>query len=256
MPDRSLRAAAFFDEEARAYDAVYDAQGPEGHPLRVRMAAALRLLGPGPGEVLDVGMGPGRLAEQLERGGWRVSGVDASEGMLALARERLTGARLLRGEIDRLPFPDASFDAVVATGVLEYAPDRARAVGELARVLRPGGRAVVSIPNARSAPVRVRRGVVRPLGRLARRLLRSSRPEPPRRARPPSHAQLARMLAEAGLDVQQVEHTNYLPALGPFARLAPTAALRLAERLERSRPLPGALAAQIVLAARRVAESP
>ena len=68
-------------------------------------------------------------------------GVDASAEMVALARERLPDARdrLAQGSVEELPFEDASFDAVAATGVLEYA-DVPRALGELARVLRPGDR--------------------------------------------------------------------------------------------------------------------
>src|SRR5439155_280619 len=74
--------------------------------------------------------------------------LDASAEMVEAARWRLPEAaeRLVVGDIVRLPFADATFDLVVATGVLEYA-DVERALAELARVLCPGGRAVVSYPN-------------------------------------------------------------------------------------------------------------
>jgi ubiquinone/menaquinone biosynthesis C-methylase UbiE len=246
----STSAAAFFDAEARAYDSAYDALGPQSHALRVRMAAALRLLGTGPGELLDAGMGAGRLCQELERRGWTVSGVDVSEEMLALARERLPGARLVCADIEDLPFPDSSFDAVVATGVLEYAIDRTAAIRELARVLRPGGVAVVSVPNVRSLPVRLRRGVLQPIGRVARRALGSRRREPPPREHLPSLSDLEEILSAAGLDLEKVEHTNYLPVVRPLARMAPATALGIAERLERRRPLRGALSTQLVVAAR------
>src|SRR5690242_2504292 len=119
--------------------------------LRTRMAAVLRRSGDGPGAALDAGMGPGRQWVALAARGWTVSGVDASEEMVDAARARLPEAhdRLLVAPIEALPFADDSFDLVTATGVLEYAAVPA-ALAEIARVLRPGGRAVVSYPNPRA----------------------------------------------------------------------------------------------------------
>ena len=70
-----------------------------------------------------------------------MSGVDLSPAMVAAARRRLPelADRLVEGPIEQLPFDTESFDAVAATGVLEYATrDLPGAVAELARVLRPG----------------------------------------------------------------------------------------------------------------------
>ena len=141
-----LDSGAYFDDRAALYDRFYD--GPSGYALRSRMAAVLDLLGAGPAEVLDAGMGPGRLLVELAQRDWVVHGIDASAEMVAAARRRLPrdAARLIHGRIESLPFPDASFDAAVATGVLEYA-NVGHALGELRRVLRPGGTAVVSYPN-------------------------------------------------------------------------------------------------------------
>jgi len=100
-----------------------------------------------PGEhVLDVGSGPGFLAaEMAEEVGpdGRVAGVDPSESMLVLARRHAPAAELQAGGALELPFPDASFDAVVSTQVLEYVEDVAAALAEARRVLRPGGRVLV-----------------------------------------------------------------------------------------------------------------
>ena len=100
-----------------------------------------------PGEhVLDVGSGPGFLAaEMAEEVGpeGRVAGVDPSESMLALACRNAPGAEFRAGGAIELPFPDASFDAVVSTQVLEYVEDVAAALAEARRVLRPGGRVLV-----------------------------------------------------------------------------------------------------------------
>ncbi len=136
-------------QRPRRYDAGFDQPGPAGYSLRTRLAATLRLVPDEPGDVLDAGMGPGRLCVELDQRGWRVSGVDVSEVMVELAAARLPHARerLLAAPIEALPFPDESFDVVIATGVLEHVGDKEAAIRELARVLRPGGRAIVSFPN-------------------------------------------------------------------------------------------------------------
>src|SRR5215218_8715189 len=141
-------AATYFGGRTTLYDSRYDAANAEGHALRARLAVVLQCLGSGPGDVLDAGMGPGRLCSELALRDWTVSGIDASEEMVAMARARLPARvpALVHAEIELLPFADESFDAVAATGVLEYA-DVSRSLAELARVLRPSGIAVVSYPN-------------------------------------------------------------------------------------------------------------
>jgi ubiquinone/menaquinone biosynthesis C-methylase UbiE len=246
--------AALFDAEAARYDAAHQERSPAGHALRVRLAAVLELLGDQGGNVLDVGMGPGRLCAELARRGFRVSGVDASEQMVALARRQLPEAqgRLLQSDVERLPFPDASFDAVVATGVLEYLPDKEAAVQELSRVLRRGGRAVMSLPNVRAPFVLWRRGVFYPAVRYTKRVLPAGRPSPARRSRPPTASSFTRTLASAGLELETLRHTSYIALPSPLDELFPGPTVRIAERLEGSGPRLGALfASQILFSSRK-----
>jgi SAM-dependent methyltransferase len=225
-------AAAYFDGRSTLYDAQYDAPTAHGYALRSRLAVVRGLLGPGPGRLLDAGMGAGRLLADLEAAGWTVSGIDASQAMVEAARRRLTAAadRLLQAEIEALPFPDEAFDAVVATGVLEYA-DLRGALAELARVLRPGGVAVVSYPNPRALyglwKSRIHYGVLRGLKRVARR------PEPwlPRGGPAVGRDRFAGLLAGAGLSLQAVEHASYLVIPSPLERHASGAAPVLATQL-------------------------
>jgi arsenite methyltransferase len=113
-------------------------------------AEVLALLAAQPGErVLDVGSGPGFLVASLADAvgpGGAVHGVDPSAPMNALARELLGSrpwARIDDGDALDLPYPDGAFDAAVSTQVYEYVADIPRALSELRRVLRPGGRALV-----------------------------------------------------------------------------------------------------------------
>jgi arsenite methyltransferase len=135
-----------FDErEARQLEAMY-----EIGDARRRRRLARTALAAAPGErVLDVGCGPGfycaeLLAEVGESGS--VTGVDSSPAMLALAARRCAGhenVELLKGEAVALPVPDECFDATLAVQVIEYVADVEKALSELWRVLRPGGRALV-----------------------------------------------------------------------------------------------------------------
>ncbi len=91
--------------------------------------------------VLDVATGTGAVAaEILRQRGSRVTGVDQSAAMLATARQHLPETVELReASAERLPFPDASFDALTFTYLLRYVDDPAATLGELARVVKPGG---------------------------------------------------------------------------------------------------------------------
>ncbi len=115
---------------------------------------------------LDVGCGEGRHCfGALERGA-RVVGVDldadalrgAAKALRARARERGGFGTLLRGDAFHLPFPDACFDRVICSEVMEHVHDYRGAARELARVLRPGGTAAVTVPTATSEHLYLRLG--------------------------------------------------------------------------------------------------
>lgn len=103
----------------------------------------LALAGPVAGlRALDVGCGGGSFARRLEAAEARAAGMDACAAMLGCARS--TPGAWVRGDARRLPFRDASLDLVACSLVLHYVHDPGRAVGEVARVLVPGGRLVLA----------------------------------------------------------------------------------------------------------------
>jgi ubiquinone/menaquinone biosynthesis C-methylase UbiE len=96
-----------------------------------------------PARVLEIGPGAGALAGRIKNElGAEVSAIDVSERMVKLTRERGVDAEV--GDVQQLPYEDGTFDCVVAGWVLYHVPNRDRAVGECARVLRPGGRLVAA----------------------------------------------------------------------------------------------------------------
>jgi ubiquinone/menaquinone biosynthesis C-methylase UbiE len=120
----------------------------------VRSLAVLRHLGPIEGRrVLDLGCGKGRFSRCWSRAGATVVGCDVSRAML----HHGTGLHRVLASATALPFATGCFDAVVAIEVLEHVVPRVldRVIGEVARVMRPGGRFVVVDKNAASLdPIR------------------------------------------------------------------------------------------------------
>jgi SAM-dependent methyltransferase len=88
--------------------------------------------------LLDVGCGAGLALHDYAQRGARVSGVDAAEGLLDIARRRVPAADLRHGSMTDLPWPEASFDFVTGVNAFVYADDGG--LSEAFRVLKPGGR--------------------------------------------------------------------------------------------------------------------
>ena len=103
------------------------------------------LLDPLPaGVALDAACGTGRYSQYLAERGHRVIGVDRSVAMLAKAREKLPQCAFREGDLEALPLEAASVDTVVCALALVHLPEVGRAIAELARVVRPGGRVIIS----------------------------------------------------------------------------------------------------------------
>src|SRR6476660_2481577 len=121
------------------------------HPERLlQRPAVLALAGDVAGRrILDAGCGSGPLFAELRERGAVISGIDASAGILEVARRRLGDEADLRvADLrDPLPFPDAAFDDVIASLVLHYLEDWGPTLGEFRRVLVPGGRVIVSVDH-------------------------------------------------------------------------------------------------------------
>ena len=94
--------------------------------------------------LLDAGCGAGLLALLASLRGAQVSALDASAALVDVARKRMPTADIRVGDLEALPFADSSFDAVTAVNSVFYAADMAAAVRELVRVVRRGGRVVVT----------------------------------------------------------------------------------------------------------------
>ena len=164
----------------------------------------------GPGNrVLDVGCGGGRHAFEVYRRGAHVVAFDHHAAELALvsgmfAAMRAEGeagppaaAATITGDATAMPFPDGAFDRVIAAEILEHVPDDRSAMNEIARVLRPGGFAAVTVPSWLPE-------------RLCWALSREYHEVPGGHVRIYSRAELEAKLARAGLAVTGRHHAHGL----------------------------------------------
>ena len=124
-----------------------------------------------PGRVLDVGSGASQELSRLARQGWAAYAVEPSRHMLAFARatneEMGTAVHLVRAIGERLPFADASLDAVTSQCALDHFGDRHAFMREAARVVKPAGRVVIALHNFDGLACR--------LGRLLHPIAKASR---------------------------------------------------------------------------------
>ncbi|HVW17810.1 MAG TPA: ubiquinone/menaquinone biosynthesis methyltransferase [Solirubrobacteraceae bacterium] len=203
LPDDQVRS--MFDRIAGVYDLANQIMTAGLHH-RWRARAADLALGGADGHglrVLDVATGTGDLAIELRRRGCVVTGSDFSQEMLAKAREKAPGVSFEWGDAQALPYADDSFDAAtVGFGARNFG-DLGKGIGEMARVVRPGGRVVVlEITTPRKPPLSTFFSlwfdrVVPLLGRLADDDAYAYLPSSVKRF--PDPEQLAAIMAGAGL---------------------------------------------------------
>jgi 2-polyprenyl-3-methyl-5-hydroxy-6-metoxy-1,4-benzoquinol methylase len=109
-----------------------------------------------PGRLLDIGCGDGSFSSRFLSAGYSVDGVDLTENQVLLARSR--GVAAIRHELGAGPIPyvNESFDIVFAGEVIEHLVDTSSFIGEILRILKPGGCAILTTPNLASFENRLR----------------------------------------------------------------------------------------------------
>jgi len=217
MPSPSVAPAGAKAEVEALFDSLaleYVRSRERQFSFACQKRIVIDMLGGTRGRLLEAGCGPGIMLPELLAMGFEVQATDISSEMLRRARQRMHGhplaarCRIGSADLERLPFPDAFFDAVLAMGVLEYLPNYAHALREMSRVLRPGGVAVLTAPNRASA-YHVTRGAYVSLKRLARRAL-GRRAMPGMAHNPCVPWTLDRQLAEVGLHKEASRACNFI----------------------------------------------
>ena len=234
MSDRGDLTPDHFDQVAGVYD-----ESLPSHVVEHYLAKRTRFIGesvPPPARILDVGCGTGVLADRLQRAGYDVTGLDPSEGMLEVMRERTPAIAAVCASATAMPLEAAQFDLSVSVATMHHIADPeavAQALSEMVRVVRPGGRIIVWDHNPRNPywPYLMRR-VPQDIGE--ERLV--------------GLAELTRGLEAGGARIERTA------ALGMVPDFVPPRALSLAQALERAAErMPGVrrVCAHNVVVARR-----
>lgn len=103
------------------------------------------------GDILEAGVGQGVVLKNIQRRGGKniksLTGIDLSDRLIEMARNLVPQAKILKADIEQMPFPNDSFDFVVMVDVFPYLLDFDKALEEVRRVLRPDGKFIVTVPN-------------------------------------------------------------------------------------------------------------
>ncbi len=211
-PERSRRLA----ERVRALDLVDEQIEARERPIRERVMAErvrwVQRFVPR-GRLLELGCAEGTFLEQAARAGFHAYGIEPDPTTSAQARER-PNVNVFPGTLGEAPYPPAFFDVVVLFHVLEHLDSPRRTLGEIHRLLRPGGVVIIETPNIASFWFRL-------LGRRWRQFI-------------PDHyyffspVTLTRLLQESGFRVLELTHPRRIVSLG-----------LLADRVRRSHALVG-----------------
>lgn len=145
----------FFDSYAATWGQHYRAGHPQARRIELfRAALAARL--PDGGQVLDLGCGSGEITAALAAGGLTMTGADLSPAMIQVAQSTHAVGKVAAwvhlGNDRALPFADGGFDAVVSSSVLEYVTNPAEQLREVARILKPGGWYIATVPDMTDGP--------------------------------------------------------------------------------------------------------
>jgi SAM-dependent methyltransferase len=220
-----------FDRIAAEYDESLPA-----HVVEHYLAKRVRFIvdSCGSGSALDVGCGTGVLAGRLSRSGFRVTGVDPSEGMLNVMAESEPGVRAVSGTGTELPFDDGSFDLTLSVATLHHIADPEavlRTLAEMGRVTRAGGRVLIWDHNPRNPYWKSLMARV-PQDDGSERLI--------------SEAEIERGLVEGGAEILSSIQLGLVPDFVP--RVLLNAAARIEWAVERSPALRRLCAHNVILA--------
>ncbi len=264
-----------FRERARRWEEVYHRDEEFGAIRRSRQARALDWIDglglPAGSRALEVGPGAGFMTVALAQRQFAVHAADTTPRLLDTARDRVAAAgvaprvRLLLADAHRLPFADHGFSLVVALGVEPWPRSAPVAIGEMARVLRPGGYLVLNAENPGRLALLLdprHNPVLAPVRLAAASLLQSAgMPRPAEQAGARTRAEFDAILNAAGLEL--LKRTTF--GFGPFTMFGlPVTSgrlgIRLNARLQRlaDQGVPGfrAAGAQYLVLARAPAAGP
>lgn len=230
--------AEYFDKTAEGYFNWYDDDSWLGYAFCIRKIRVLEIFDKDGGKVLDVGCGPGIMAEDMLERNCEFWGMDVSTEMIKQGEERFGSnnkVHLSTGTAEILDFPDNTFDAVMSMGVIEFVDNDQQALEEMMRVLKPGGTLIVAFISKYS-PFRIWRdfvfypitSLIRPvLYRFTKRLRK-----PHIKQRTYTEKSIRNKLSQNQFDINDVLYCNFNIFLPPLEHIFPRLSTVVSKKLE------------------------
>jgi len=244
-------AIEYFRAKSEVYAERYKVQAAgdvlwDRHEAILEMVAESKL--PLGAKILDVGCGPGWLAVDLAKRGYRGVGVDAAAAMIRHCKLRAAHDRDLDlwsyslGDVEALPFQDGSFDAAICAGVIDYLPNDTKLLREVRRVLKPNGRFILCVTNKYGYTVSLSSllywmkkipGVIQAASTVRRLFIGGSRGVMEFNFQPRKHRPAAARgnMSEAGFQVERDRYVQFSLLPAPFCMLTSRLKLRIEEKL-------------------------
>jgi len=209
----------YFDKIAPRYDEWYKTKVGR-YVDKTEKRLVFSMIKTKSGKALDLGCGTGNYTLELYKRGFEVVGVDVSEEMLKIARKKLPNVKFIRADAYSLPFEDNTFDLVLSITMFEFIHKPEKALGEIYRVLKPGGEAIIGTMNGRS------------LWFLFKRLKSLFVETAYRYARFYTPRELERLMKEAGFRDVESRGIIYFPSFFPFLGLAEKLDQKFSDKLK------------------------
>lgn len=222
-----------------------DQEDMTNYSFRIRRERVVELLDPILGQgmhVLDVGCGTGIMAPVVLGKKAHYQGVDLSKNMILEAKAKYVdietagdSVAFTVADVEKMPFPDAHYDVLMALGLLEYFADPQRVVDEIVRVVKPGGSIIVSVPNALCVDA-ITSTLISPVLTTPMRYVRRMRKRDTQETKYwnrkyyPSH--LDRLFLSRGFRKSGQIYYNLEAAFYPLRRVTPNLALRIKRFIE------------------------
>lgn len=146
----TVKEVEFFDSTSDAYLKKYEEITPEGYSFRVRRDKVEQLIQSEKGQnkiVLDIGSGPGIMIEALLKSNFKVVAIDAAPQMIELTKKQFPNVESIVSDARKILKPDNTFDVATAMGLVEYFEEDGEFYTEMSRVLKSGGKLLVTYPN-------------------------------------------------------------------------------------------------------------
>jgi ubiquinone/menaquinone biosynthesis C-methylase UbiE len=228
-PDKTNAVVDHFDHLSAtgSWSHLYSVADGFTYHFHVRRQRVLELLPESLGRVADVGCGPGVMVEAVLRRGGVFEGVDLSPEMVREAQRKfghLDAVSFREGSIEALTLPDEGYDQALCMAVIEYLSTPRRAMSEIARILKPGGIAIVTVPK-RWHIDQVMVAATAPMRALGRLFAQGTADSLPRLRLQPEELDLA--AAEAGLIPDGGSQYQFTPIPYPVTRIAPNPCMRM-----------------------------